>query len=103
MITFKETHIDIPGLLAPGAIVPIKFEFEGNPEDIKTVSPSCGCTADCKKQGNTVVATFTEKDAINVNKAHYPKGVYNFTKTINVFLVDQTTIKLTFSGNVALI
>ena len=36
------------------------------------------------------------------NKAHYPAGVYKFTKTINVFLKNQSTIKLTFSGNVLL-
>lgn len=103
MITFKESHINIPGLLAPGAIVPLKFEFEGNPEEIEKISPSCGCTANCKKEGNSIIATFTENDAVNQNKAHYPTGVFNFNKTINVFMTDKTTHKLTFSGQVALL
>jgi len=102
MITFKYTHLDIPGLITPGSKTPIEFTFDGDPTLISKVSPSCGCTAESKVKGNKVVALFTEQDAKDQNKAHYPEGVYNFTKTINVFLKDQTTIKLTFSGNVLL-
>jgi hypothetical protein len=102
MIEFKYTRLDIPGLITPGSKIPIEFIFDGDPNLISKVSPSCGCTADPKVQGNKVVAIFTEQDAKNQNKAHYPTGIYKFNKIINVFLKDQTTIKLTFSGNVLL-
>ncbi len=102
MIEFKYTHLDLPGLITPGSKIPIEFTFEGDPDLISKVSPACGCTAEPKVSGNKVVALFTEQDAASQNKAHYPTGIYKFTKTINVFLKDQTTIKLTFSGDVLL-
>jgi len=102
MITFKEPHIDITEMLKPGAVVPLEFKFDGDPNEIKTISPSCGCTADCKKVGNKIVATFTENGAATVDKNNFPTGIYTFKKTINVFMTDKTSEKLTFSGSVKL-
>lgn len=102
MIKFKYTHLDIPGFITPGSKTLIEFTFDGEPDLISAVSPACGCTADPKVEGNKVIATFTEQDAKNQNKAHYPEGVYKFTKTINVFLKDKSTVRLTFSGKVLL-
>jgi hypothetical protein len=102
MIEFKQTHVEIPGLITPGSKTNIEFTFEGDPSLISKVAPSCGCTADAKVEGNKVTALFTEQEAATVNKEHYQSGVYQFNKVINVFTTYQTTIKLTFTGNVLL-
>lgn len=114
MIKFKNTHIDNPDI-AKGASITMVWEFEGDPNQIKNISPGCGCTANCKKVGNTVVATFTDPSG-NVDIKHYPAGKFPYKKNINVFLeesevkidgMNKTTtakgkITLTFSGNVLL-
>ena len=85
MITFKYMHINLPGKLTPGQIVPIEFPFEGDPSEISQVSPTCGCTAKCEVKDNKVTAIFTNTET------------RNFTKKINVFTKDKSTIQLSFS------
>lgn len=86
MITFNYTHLNIPGKITPGQVIPLEFPFTGDSSEISQVAPSCGCTANCDIKSDKITAIFTNTE------------VTSFTKTINVFLKDKSTIKLTFSG-----
>lgn len=100
---FKSDLADI-GDIAPGSKVTVKWEIEGDPNDIVHWSPDCGCTADIRKEGNYLMADFTETDAKNLSgeqKANwYPSGKMPITKGIWVYLRDgQDLWILDPSGN----
>jgi hypothetical protein len=121
MITFKNPTITLEPILTKGEVRTIEFEFEGDENLIQSISPSCGCTADCKWQntGNKVICKFTESDGAKQDPKNYPTGLFNFSKSINVFLKseqdiwvveglnkkllnDKKHVKLTFKGQVKL-
>lgn len=113
MITFTNIDLVNPDIPKGGSIV-MEFPFEGDPNEIKQISPGCGCTADCKKVGNKVVATFKDPFS-DADKKNYPGGKIPYSKNINVFFEepvvviqgmskivkqDRQKITLKFSGNI---
>lgn len=61
MVIFKETNKHV-GSIKPKETIFINFPFEGNPKDILTATPSCGCISDWSVVGNNFQIKFTESD-----------------------------------------
>lgn len=86
---FKSDIIDM-GTIAPGSTVRIEWEIIDNPEQVIHWQPDCGCTANIRKEGNKLVAEFTEEDHKNLTPEQltnwYPSGAVPITKGITVYL-----------------
>lgn len=91
MIQFKNLKADL-GEIKPGSTNKVIWEFEGNEEDIVKIQPGCGCTADCKVEGNTIIAMFTESD--RGTKLQYPSGSYPVSKNVTVYLKDSEDLQI---------
>jgi hypothetical protein len=121
MITFKKTEVNLEPVLTKGEKRIVQFEFEGDENEIISITPGCSCTASVTWKGtnNKIVALFTETDSHNLNKSTHPTGIYNFSKNLTVFLKggseiyvieglnkkrieNKNTVRLTFKGQVKL-
>lgn len=105
MILFENTEVTVPTVISPGKSVDVKFKIIGDASQIKSMTPSCGCTANVRIEGDYVIATFTDTEAVRLTpqqiKAYYKNGVYHYAKSINVNLKDnQASIKLKFNGQI---
>lgn len=82
---FKSMHIDVQGTLKRGGKTTIEWFYDqayyGIIEDFAT---GCGCTADVKKLGDRVRATFTDT---SMDEAFHG-DTQEFTKTVTVFYDD---------------
>ena len=86
MVTFKNLEFNT-GDITKGTTVRVEYEYDGDSSTITHVSPSCGCTANCRKEGNNkIVADFTATDT------------GNFSKNINVFFENKATLQLKIVG-----
>lgn len=89
---FKSDLADI-GTIAPGQEVEVKWELIGDPSEVIHYVPDCGCTANSRTEGNFVVATFTESDALKFTKEqienYFPSGKIPITKGIMVYFKDE--------------
>lgn len=61
----------------------VEWQVIETPSQIVGFKPDCGCTADCKKVGDKIIADFT------------PGTTGTFEKGITVFLDDNKPLKLT--------
>ncbi len=83
-IKFITDTVEIPETLKPGQKYEVRFDFEGDGSEIVHIAPGCGCTANCRVEGNQVVADYTDMTSSSVNS-----GIYDFAKTLRVFLKDD--------------
>lgn len=99
-VNFESQVYKFPEPIEPGSKGNIvHWKFEGDPDKIVHLQPGCGCTADCKVDGNQIIATYNESDAVklvNNDKVHkqYPDGLYPFSKSVTVFLDDGKPLKV---------
>lgn len=98
MFNFLSQNIEIKEEISPGGSVIVKFPFEGDASEIVSWQTHCGCTADVRVENNSLVATYTDKDAIKIDKTfyktHYPKGTIPYKKGITVFLKDEESLHI---------
>jgi hypothetical protein len=98
MLTFKNTDFIFQRDLTLGSKKNIVvWEFEGDPKEIQQLKVGCGCTANCRVEGNTVIAEYEDQsgpkvDPTNIDKL-YPTGKLAFNKSINVYLRDGKPLK----------
>lgn len=123
MVTFKSTTFEFDKPIEKGSSNTVVWEFEGDPSKIVHIQPNCGCTANCKVDGNKIVAEYTDNVGVsidpNIIDSHYPSGKATFEKRITVFLEDKedlyvhegmdkrlnrnkTNVELVFKGKVNL-
>ena len=123
MVAFKSTVFEFSDPIEKASVHPIVWEFDGDPSKIVHIQPNCGCTANCKVEGNTIVGEYTDNVAVTIDPAvidlHYPSGKASFEKRITVFLEDKedlyvhegmdkrlnrnkTNVELVFKGQVKL-
>lgn len=123
MITFNSTTFEFNEPIEKGSVHAIEWEFVGDPTKIIHIQPNCGCTANCKVDGNKIVGEYTDNVGVsidpNVIDTHYPSGKASFEKRITVFLEDKedlfihdgmdkrlnrnkTNVELLFKGQVKL-
>lgn len=123
MVTFKSTTFEFNQPIEKGSINTVTWEFEGDPTKIVHIQAGCGCTANCKVEGNTIVAEYTDNVGVSIDPliidSHYPSGKATFEKRVTVFLEDKedlyvhegmdkrlnrnkTNVELVFKGKVNL-
>jgi hypothetical protein len=98
MIQFANKNMNI-GTIAELSKTIVAFDFMGDPKEIVHVEPGCHCTANCKIEGNSVVAEYTDTDKPARDKeanlkTHFPSGLWPFTKEIIVYLNDGKDLKV---------
>ena len=76
----------------------VVWEFEGDPEDIVHIQPGCGCTANCRVDGNKLIAQYTDTESSKLDKDKitkaYPNLRYPFSKSVTVYLKDDEPLKI---------
>lgn len=98
MIQFASKNMNI-GIIAEESKTQVVFDFQGDPNEIVHVQPGCQCTANCRVEGRSVIADYTDTDKpfrdreANL-KAHFPSGLWPFTKEITVYLNDGKDLKV---------
>jgi len=123
MVAFKSTVFEFSDPIEKGSVNTVFWEFDGDPSKIVHIQPNCGCTAECKVEGNRIIAKYTDNVGTSINpdivKTHYPSGKAAFEKQITVFMEDKenlyvhegmdkrlnqnkTNTKLVFKGQVKL-
>ena len=85
MVYFNQTEINL-GSVQLNSVHNLTYEFTGDPAEIQSVSASCGCTAEPKKEGNKVTAKFTVT------------ATGEFEKFINVWFANKSRITLSIKG-----
>lgn len=89
---FKTTEVQVRDIERNESI-DVVFEYDGDMNDIIHWQPACGCTANIRKEGNSLIATYTENVSQNINqdhyKTHFPSGKIEYRKSITVFFKDQ--------------
>ena len=86
MVTFENLEVNV-GEMKKNSTKKIEYIYTGDSSEISAVSPTCGCTANCRKEGdNKIVADFTAT----------VEGP--FEKWINVFFTNKSIIKLKIEG-----
>lgn len=93
MVVFNSTTFEFDQPIEKGSNNTVFWEFTGDPTKIVHIQPSCGCTANCKVEGNKIVGEYTDNVGVsidpNVIDIHYPSGKASFEKRITVFLEDK--------------
>lgn len=123
MIVFKSTVFEFENPIEKGSTNSVFWEFEGEPSKIVHIQPGCGCTANCRVDGNKIIGDYNENVATSIDPTvidtHYPSGKASFEKRLTIFLEDKedlyihegmdkrlnrnkTNIDLVFKGQVKL-
>lgn len=123
MITFKSTSFEFNEPIEKGSVNTVFWEFDGDGKKIVHIQPNCGCTANCKVEGNRIIGEYTDNVGVSIDPGvidtHYPSGKATFEKRLTVFLEDKedlyvhegmdkrlnrnkTNVELVFKGQVKL-
>ena len=105
-IKFRQERIDV-GIIEPGSSVKIEFPYEGDRNNIVSVHPECGCTADVNIAEGVVTCVFTEtgteaRAKIPNLKQTFPSGYEIFLKSLTVYVNDGRDMHILDNNNLVL-
>lgn len=93
---FEQVTYKVTPAMDSGETRRVEFKITGNPEDIVHIQPGCGCTANCRVEGNILVADYTDQIGPQILKTDwkksYPTNKAAFSKKITVFLKDDKNL-----------
>ena len=93
---FEQVTYKVFPAMSSGETRRVEFKITGNPEDIVHIQPGCGCTANCRVEGNLLVADYTDQLGPQILKTDwkkaYPTNKAPFSKKITVFFKDDKNL-----------